>query len=276
MVALAISLTLVLSSDPSPPAVPAKGAAAAAAAKLVVMPLRFSELPEAAVGTLNELLANSVRRLGKYEVIGRSDIDAMLGLENLKDQLGCDDVTCAAEIGGALGAELLLAGQVAHLGDSIIIVLKLIDTKQQKVLGSAKHKAANDENTYDEAVEDAVLQLFGVKAPAPGPSKMPESQDMLRALITDSDWQRYQSDRSTSGRDVPLSTWVNEQNRESTLLFVAELAAGGMALISAGATSDREPHVGGAPLFGATGLFGLAALLLVDVLDFGSVSVTGQ
>ena len=39
----------------------------------------------------------------------------------VKEQLGCDDVTCAAEIGGALGAEFLLAGRVAKLSNNLII-----------------------------------------------------------------------------------------------------------------------------------------------------------
>src|SRR5262245_44085023 len=122
---LPISMLLLLTAGPG-----AATEASGGRSKLVVMPLRFSELPETSVATFNELLADSVRRLGKHEVISRSDIDAMLGLENIKDQLGCDDVTCAAQLGGALGADLLLAGQAARLGDSIIIVLKLIDTRQ--------------------------------------------------------------------------------------------------------------------------------------------------
>src|SRR5512142_3238640 len=139
--------------------------AAADRPKLVVMPLQASGLSEPAVKMLDELLVDSVRRLGKHQVIGKTDIDTMLGLENMKDQLGCDDVACAAQIGGALGADLLLAGRVAKLGESIIIVLKLIDAKKQEVLSSTKHKAADNENVYDKAVEEAVMQLFGLRAP---------------------------------------------------------------------------------------------------------------
>ncbi len=134
--------------------------------KLVVMPLQASGLPASSVTILDELVADFVRRLGEHQVIGKSDIDAMLGLENMKDQLGCDDVSCAAEIGGALGAERLLAGRVAKLGSNIIIVLKLIDASKQQVLNSVQHKATDDENRYDEAVRDAVQKLFGLSAPA--------------------------------------------------------------------------------------------------------------
>jgi TolB-like protein len=135
--------------------------------KLVVMPLQSSGLAPTSVATLDELLADFVRRLGMHQVIGKSDIDAMLGLENMKDQLGCDNVSCAAEIGGALGAQMLLAGRVAKLGDNLIIVVKLIDAAKQQVSNSVQHKASNDENRYDEAVNDAVRKLFGLSGAEP-------------------------------------------------------------------------------------------------------------
>jgi hypothetical protein len=114
------------------------------------------------------------------------DIEAMLGLENIKDQLGCDDVACAAQIGGALGAELLLTGRVAKLGDSIIVVLKLIDTQQNKVLGSAKHKVADDENLYEGAIETSARQLFGLDpAPAPAPTQVVPTEVGVVRITTD-------------------------------------------------------------------------------------------
>jgi len=246
-----------------------------ASVKLVVLPLQSSALQPTAVDTLNELLATAVRRLGKHEVLAKSDIDAMLGLENLKDQLGCDDVACAAELGGALGANLLLAGRVAKLGDSIIFVLKLIDAKEQRVVNSVKHKASNDENLYDVAVEEAVLQLFGLKQAAVAPTAAAPAPDLMRSFISNQDWQRYNDYKTQSGRDLVLSEWVHEQNKESTVLLIAEIAAGSLLALSAGeAFNSFEPKVGGAPLIGAIGLFGLGALILVDYLDIGNIEVT--
>ncbi len=262
------------SSVPSEPT-QAPAATAAAIPKLVVMPLQSTSLPEGAVGTLNELLANSVRRLGKHEVSGLSDIDAMLGLENIKDQLGCSDVACAAQIGGALGAELLLAGQVARLGNSIVIVLKLIDAKHQQVVGSTTYKAANDENTYDQAVDNAVLQLFGMrKATKDAEAPKPGSDEFLKAFISKDDWQRYVDYRAKDGNTMSLSQWVNEQNKESNLLLAGEILSGAVLLLSA-ATTIPEPHIGDMPLYGGTALTSLIVLVAVDLFDIGSVPVSG-
>lgn len=131
--------------------------------KVVVLPLQASRMDADTTGVLNELLAAYVRHAGGYDVIAKADIDAMLGLENLKDELGCDNATCAAEIGGALGAELLISGRAARLGDSVILILKLIDTRVQTVIRSAKHKVSNDENLFDAAIEEVGRRLLGLQ-----------------------------------------------------------------------------------------------------------------
>src|SRR5262245_20571431 len=49
------------------------------------------------------LLQDYLRNTLKIKVIARSDIEAMLGLERMKDMLACEDTSCMAQIGGALG-----------------------------------------------------------------------------------------------------------------------------------------------------------------------------
>src|SRR5450755_440964 len=49
-----------------------------------------------------ELLQNEIRARG-FQVIGRSDVQNILGMEAMKEELACSDSACAAEIGGALG-----------------------------------------------------------------------------------------------------------------------------------------------------------------------------
>ena len=63
--------------------------------------------------TLGGVLAKSVANLG-YEVLAPSDIQAMIGLERMKDLVGCEnDSSCLTELGGALGADLLIGGSSA-------------------------------------------------------------------------------------------------------------------------------------------------------------------
>jgi len=128
--------------------------------QIAVMPLTPKRIAPETVSILDELLLAAVSKHTRYEVIGISDIEAMLGLEKIKDVLGCGDVSCAAEIGGSLGIEQLLAGSVSQLGEMVIINLKLINTMAQKVDGRGQAEVKADESLFAQAVKKAVSDLF--------------------------------------------------------------------------------------------------------------------
>ncbi len=136
-------------------------AARADKAKLAVMPLTARGVPEQTVAILDDLLASELDDTGRYEVLGIRDIEAMLGLERMRDALGCGDVTCAVELGGALGVGLLLTGSVGRLGDEVLVQLTLIDTRASKVLRRARASTSADGERYTTAIREAVAGLAG-------------------------------------------------------------------------------------------------------------------
>ena len=133
--------------------------------RLAVLPLSATRIADDTVSILDTLLVNAVHRTTEYRVIGAADISAMMGLENLKDALGCDNVACAVELSGALGVQHLISGSVGQLGDQMVISLVLIDTDRQEVTARAERLVPNDENLYPDALAGVVRDLFGV-APA--------------------------------------------------------------------------------------------------------------
>ncbi len=58
-----------------------------------------------------------VRAVRLERVTTIADLNAMLQAEAAKDLLDCDDVSCAAEIGGAVGADRILAGSIGRIGN---------------------------------------------------------------------------------------------------------------------------------------------------------------
>jgi len=128
--------------------------------KLAVMrlePLRVS--PD--IGRiLDELLIKAIDDRGLYDVVSTDEINAVLGLERQKELLGCEDVTCVAEIGGALGVEWLLLGTVSRLGNEIIVSLKLADTKGMDIQRS-ESRTIDQETQYEAAVQKALDKILG-------------------------------------------------------------------------------------------------------------------
>jgi len=139
--------------------------------KIAVMPLTAKRVPTATAEILDDLLINEIGRKSEMEVIGAQDINAILGLDKMKDVLGCNDVSCAVQIGGALGVDFLLTGSVSTLGGEVIVSLTLIDTKQSKAKARAQVRTTDDEHFYAYAIAASVAQLFGLPAPAPPAEK---------------------------------------------------------------------------------------------------------
>lgn len=108
--------------------------------KIAVMALRKDvDLPDGTLRTLNEVLLNEFHQQGKLEVLGASDIESMLSLEATRQKFSaCEDDSCLAEIGGALGVQLMAASSLGAVGKVLAAVVGpvLKDKKPNQAVAS--------------------------------------------------------------------------------------------------------------------------------------------
>ena len=62
-------------------------------------------------------------------VASYKDIEAMLEMEKQKDLLGCDDVACMTELGGAVGADYAMNGELAQVAEEYLLSIRIVDTR---------------------------------------------------------------------------------------------------------------------------------------------------
>jgi TolB-like protein len=116
---------------------------------------------------LSEIALTEASTVQGLDVVGKSDITAVLGLERQKQMLGCgEDTSCLAEIGGALGVDYLLTGSLGRLGTLYRVDLRLVDARKARVLGRAGESVSGEEEKLVGAVQRGVLQLLEPLAPA--------------------------------------------------------------------------------------------------------------
>ena len=118
--------------------------------------------------TVSDALVVEVRKRSPgVNVVGAEEIRSMIGLAVEKQKLGCQEVSCLAEIGGALGAERMVTGTLGRLGETYLFAVQLIDVAHARVVrsGSATVSAKHDDLLFG-AVASAVGQIFDGK-PAP-------------------------------------------------------------------------------------------------------------
>ena len=114
-------------------------------ATVVVVPLR-SKPAIAGIEVLTEELRTQVARHGGYRLVTPEEMNSIDG--ELQRQLagGCDEASCIAELGGALGARYLITGRIGKLGSTFSLNIKLIDIE--------KVSAANAASAHGKSVED--------------------------------------------------------------------------------------------------------------------------
>jgi hypothetical protein len=142
-------------------------ALAAAPPKLAVLQVVNGEgVPQSTAAAITEAVVAEVRRQSHAEVITQREISSILSLEKQKAMLGCETDACMAELGGALGTDRLVAGDIAKLGESFLLHLRVVDVKKVRVAAQADRRLRG--GTIDDVL-DVLPAMVGELFPAAPP-----------------------------------------------------------------------------------------------------------
>ncbi|MEK7705046.1 MAG: hypothetical protein AAB426_08815 [Myxococcota bacterium] len=111
---------------------------------VLVLPTRSSTLDAGATAVLDSLILSVASRAESLKVASLGDVNAVVSAERLKDVLGCDDVTCASEIGSALGVAWLLTSSAERVGTEILITLTMLDARRAEVRSRSVGRVPSD------------------------------------------------------------------------------------------------------------------------------------
>lgn len=138
--------------------------------KILVLKVRAEQgIPQGTANLLGEILVEVIHRSGKYDAISTADMAAMLDVELQKQQVGCEnDTNCLAEIGSAMGADLILDASAGTVGVTRVLAIKLIDSRKAEVKGRETETVAGDEELIG-AAHRLVARLLGLPEPAAAP-----------------------------------------------------------------------------------------------------------
>jgi hypothetical protein len=156
--------------------------ASALAGEVSIAVMEFASkggISEKQMDALGDLLANEIRELGNYRVIGKSDIRAAIDFESQKTLLGCTDEACIAELGGALGVRYVVVGNISMFGDLYLLNLKILDVEKIRVAKGLSRKVSGGEAKLIDALSVAARELMEgagfqpITKPAPKPDPVP-------------------------------------------------------------------------------------------------------
>lgn len=147
--------------------------AATNAKRVVVMPISVSEgMPPELGKVLADALVGEIDRSTTYKGITYADMEALLGHEETRAKLSvklaqqtggevCADTTCLSEVGGALGATLVVSGSLTRLGANWVLAAQLLDQRRAVVI--SRFQESIPATGHEEVLElgrRAARQLF--------------------------------------------------------------------------------------------------------------------
>lgn len=135
--------------------------------KLAVLPVQVDTSAEKDVPDLfNEVVLTAVHDATQDEVIGADDINALISFEQSKDIFGCEDTSCLADIGGALGVDRLVVFKVARVATEWVITSKIMNIRTAQVEARSSDFVSGDIKALIRAMPDVVGRLFGRRGPS--------------------------------------------------------------------------------------------------------------
>ena len=127
---------------------------------------------------LNESFLVALKNGGIRDVVGGSDLRAMLDLEQQKQALGCGDDGCLAELGGALGVPYLFYTSLAKVGSKYVMHYKVMAVEEAKVVVRGMKTAASDDALLEMPqilVTEAMAGMFQQAPSAPAAQPAPQA-----------------------------------------------------------------------------------------------------
>ncbi len=119
------------------------------------------------------LVIEARRAFGSGAVIGTDDVRQLLHFTEEKRKLGCLEVECLAELGGALGVPKLLVATLGRLGEQYLLSVRLVDARRAQVIAQGAATALDDEELLA-AARRSVAQVAGALIDAAKPRAVPE------------------------------------------------------------------------------------------------------
>lgn len=125
-----------------------------AAGPVKVASVGLSPAGDVSVETAEFVSEHFAARLGAapgLEVTTRKAIETLLGLERQRQLLGCadDSTSCMTELAGALGADVVLVGELARLDRSLQVNLRVMEAGTARVLHAASVRGDTQEELLD-------------------------------------------------------------------------------------------------------------------------------
>ena len=120
---------------------------------------------------LGSYFARALSLEPRIDVISAEDVRRAVEFEGQRQTLGCSTSSCLAELAGAMGADIVVFGDVGLLGDRLVLSANLFDASKGTTPGRAvvDAKSITELTTRMNAAADELLKNYLLARPLDAP-----------------------------------------------------------------------------------------------------------
>ncbi len=113
--------------------------------------------------TLSEKLRHELVRYGIFTILERNRVNEILKEQGFQ-RIGCTSTECVVEIGQLIGVQKMVAGTVGIVGETYLIIVRLIDVKTGEIVKTAKEEITGRiDDLLKTGVTNMARELSGLK-----------------------------------------------------------------------------------------------------------------
>jgi hypothetical protein len=103
--------------------------------RVLVLEPSASESDAETARAIASLLAVELSKIDRFDVLSNADVKRIIELEGEKQAMGCSTTSCLAELAGAMGANIVVFGELTRLGEVRSLTLNLFNSEKASSLG---------------------------------------------------------------------------------------------------------------------------------------------
>jgi hypothetical protein len=150
--------------------------------KIAVLVLATADRDADLADNLTEVIIAYAAQHGGFEIAGKEEFRARLGVESERRAQAClDDVSCLGRAGVSLGVRRIVAGSVGTRGKQVLFNLNLNNVQDGRVESRVFRLVEGGVETLIKAVQDAASELF---RPRVEPGKIQVASDPAGARVS--------------------------------------------------------------------------------------------
>lgn len=123
--------------------------------KVAVLRLRALGVPDEVARALDESLPRRIEETRCCQVLSFVELERVLQFQALKQQVTCEEDSCAAELAGALGVDVVVMGSVSRVGPKYTLSLSAVDARSAHAVARSAETFEGDESELLESVSRA-------------------------------------------------------------------------------------------------------------------------